>query len=297
MERISTAIASEPIRHRPYIIHKPMQRYICNFLLILIPCLNLAGCAGFLSEPEDEHADWSAERFYQEAKTALDKENYQTAIKLYEQLEARYPFGITAAQAQIDIAYAYYKFDEAESALAAADRFIKLHPRNPHVDYAYYLKGLVNFYRGGGLIDRFLPVDKSQRDPGAAREAYANFTELINKFPESRYLPDAKQRIMALRNNLALYEIHVARYYMKRNAYLAAAERCNQVIEKYQRTPAVPHALMIMEQAYRKLGLDELAQSAARVYRINYGEAPPPDTKKPATTTVEKLWDMIGFDE
>ena len=263
--------------------------------LCLLLSLTLLACATSEKE-DDDKAQWSAEQFYTEAKKKLDDGNYEAAIKEYQQLESRYPFGKYAPQAQLDVAYAYFKYDEPESSLAAINRFIKLHPRNPHVDYAYYLRGLVNYNRDIGLIDRFLPTDPSQRDPGSSKESYRNFRELIEKFPRSQYGSDAQQRMIELRNNAAMHEVHVARYYMKRKAYLAAANRCNRVIEQYQRTPAVPLALEIMKEAYQKLELSELEYTASTVYKKNYIEGdglPPPQSR----SIGRRVWDWVGLDE
>ena len=244
----------------------------------------------------DKYTDWDAKQFQTEAKKAMEAENYRKAIELYEKLESRYPFGEHAAQMQLDIAYAYFKNDEPDAAIAAADRFIKIHPRNPSVDYAYYLKGLVNYNRSIGFIERYLPTDISQRDPGNARQAYSIFEELLRRFPISKYAPDAKQRMIALRNNLAMYEIHVARFYLRRRAYIAAANRASNVIEQYQRTPAVPYALQIMQEAYTKLGMDNLAGDAERVYAQNYPDGPPA-TEFKQKTIVQDIWDFIELDK
>jgi len=195
--------------------------------------------------------------------------DYEQAIELYEKLEARYPFGRYATQAQLDVAYAYYQYDEPESALAALDRFIKLHPRNSHVDYAYYLKGIVNFNRSIGFVDRFIPSDVSQRDAGAAMDSFDDFSELVRKFPNSKYTKDARKRLLYLRNNIAKHEVHVARYYLDRGAYLAAANRGVYVVENYQRAPAVREALQTMIEAYDKLGLERLSADARRVLAVN----------------------------
>lgn len=269
-------------------------------LWVLTFALLLGGCALFGKDKEesDEYADWTAERFFTEAKQALNEKRYDKAVKLYEKLEARYPFGQYATQAQLDIAYAYYKNDEPDSAIAATDRFIKLNPTHKNVDYAYYLKALVNYNRDIGFIDRFLPTDPSQRDPGSALESYKEFEELIRRFPHSQYVDDARQRVVALRNNLALYEIHVADFYMRREAYLAAARRCAEVIRNYQRTQAVPPALQIMERAYRKLGMDDLADDAARVYALNYAEGVPGQAKELVEPPVmERLWRFVGIED
>jgi len=257
----------------------------------------LSGCST-VAKDEDEQADLTAEQLYTEAKQALAEKSYDKAIKLYEKLEARYPFGNYATQAQVDVAYAYYKNNEPDSALAAADRFIKLNPSHPRVDYAYYLKGLINYNRGISFIDRFLPTDSSQRDPGSAREAFRDFNELLAKYPHSQYAEDARLRIIALRNNLAMYEYHVADFYLRRGAYIAAARRCTEIIQKYERTQAVPLALKLMEEAYRKLDMNDLADDAARVYTLNYGENAPGQQKGSMyeLSPAEKAWDFLGFD-
>lgn len=238
--------------------------------LILALTLWLAGCAWLDKAPEEPKTDWSVEQYYSEAKAALDAGKYQEAIALYEQLEARYPFGTYAQQALLESAYAYYKFNEPESALAALDRFLRLYPLNPNIDYAYYLKGLVNFNRGVGLIERYIPRDESQRDPGSAQEALKDFKLLVTRFPKSKYAKDAAQRIVYLRNRLAQHEINVAQYYMRRGAYIGAIGRTQYVVENYQRTPAVPKALIIMARAYKILGLSELKEGALRVLESNF---------------------------
>ena len=281
-----------------------MRLILIKFLFICCLGLSLQGC-GTLQElfssdssssDEDEYADWTAEKFRTEAKAAVDAGSYEKAIKLYEALESRYPFGEDSAQTQLDIAYAYFKNNDPDSAIAAADRFIKMNPRSPGVDYAYYLKGLVNYNRGIGFIDRFLPTDTSQRDPGTARDALNNFEELIRRFPQSKYVPDARLRMIALKNNLAMYEVHVARYYMKRKAYVAAANRASTVIEKYQRTPAVPYALLVLQEAYTKLDMLDLAKDATRVYELNYPNGPPVPEHESSTIS-HKIWDFIGLEK
>lgn len=281
-----------------------MRLILIKFLFIFCLSLSLQGCGTLQSlmgsdsdsSEEDEYATWNAEQFRAQAKAAVDSGNYDKAIKLYEALESRYPFGEDSAQTQLDVAYAYYKNDDPESAVAAADRFIKTNPRNSSVDYAYYLKGLVNYNRGIGFIDRFLPTDTSQRDPGDARTAYENFAELIRRFPASKYVPDARQRMIALNNNLAMHEVHVARFYIKRKAYIAAVNRAAGVVEKYQRTPAVPYALQIMQEAYTELGMTDLAKDTASVYELNYPNGPPVAEHKEATFS-HKVWDFIGLEK
>lgn len=250
------------------------------------------------SHADDEYVNWSAQKFYREAKNELMDGNYDKAVKLYEKLEARYPFDKLATQAQLEVAYAYYKKNESDSALAAADRFIKLNPTHPQVDYAYYLRGLINYNKGRSFVDRFLPTDSSQRDPGSAREGLRDFNELIAKFPNSKYSEDARKRVAAMRNNLAMYEVNVADFYMRRGAYVAAARRCTEVLEKYPRTQAIPRALTIMQDAYRKLELNDLANDAARVYALNFGEGAKIPYAEPQRelTPAETAWDFIGLD-
>jgi len=281
-----------------------MRFFLLKIFSIISLALILQGCEtlknlnfGDSVSDDAKYSGWDAEQFQTEAKKAMDSENYQKAIELYEKLEARYPFGDHAAQTQIDLAFAYYKNNEPEAAIAAAERFIKVYPRNSSVDYAYYLKGLVNYNRGIGFLERFLPTDASQRDPGNSQDAYDNFAELLRRFPDSTYAPDTRQRMLYLRNNLAMYEVHVARFYMQREAYIAAVNRAGYVVKKYQRTPAVPLALEIMQAAYLKLGLDDLAKDTARVYAQNFPKgAPPPPQLPDDSGIVRAVWDFIGFD-
>ena len=274
-----------------------MRITILHALVILT--LLLSGCTLFSDKESNkkEHADWSAKEFYFAAKESMRAENWEKAIRFYEIIQTRFPYGVYATQAQLDIAYAYYKFDEPDQAIAAAERFIKLHPTNEHVDYAYYLKALVNYNRGVGFLERFLPTDSSQRDPGAARDSFKGFETLIRKFPNSRYVDDSRQRMVALRNNLAMYEIHVARYYIKREAFVAAADRGIYVIEHFQRTPAVPLALKMMEKAYNSMGLKGLADDAARVYAYNYANGIPNYQELDDDSALESIWTFFGMDE
>ena len=287
-----------------------LQRGVYSMRLLLVKTVFIAVLAWMLqgcetldvfsgkdtpANKEDEYAGWDEKKFLDKANESLEGKGFQKAVTLYEALEARYPFGDYAPQAQLNVAYAYYKNDDPEAAIAAADRFIKTHPRNPSVDYAYYLKGLVNYNRGIGFIDRFLPTDSSQRDPGSARDSYDNFQELLRRFPNSHYAEDAKLRMIALRNNLAMYEIHVADFYMRRSAYEAAVNRANHVIKEYQRTPAVPLALQVMQDGYRKLGLNDLAADAERVYKLNYPNGAPMGDYKD-DSVMQKVWDNLGLD-
>jgi len=242
-------------------------------LLFFLPCFY--GCSLFPNlEEADETKDWSASKFFSEAKTAAADGDYDTAIKYYETLQARFPFGRYSQQAQLEVAYAYYKFDEPDSSIAACDRFIKENPRHPTVDYAYYLKGLVNFNRGLGFIDRFVPTDTSQRDPGSARESFKDFSTLLARYPSSKYAKDTRQRMVFLRNTLAQHEVNVADYYMKRHAFIASSNRAKEVIENFEHTPAAADALAILMESYTSLGLADLSSDARRVLQLNYPEHP-----------------------
>ena len=249
------------------------MRHASRIIILAFAASLLAGC-GFFGDKPDVTRDWPVQRLYGEAKAALDAGDYETAIDYYEKLESRYPFGRFAQQAQIDVAYAYWKNDEPASAIAAADRFIKLPPRHPNVDYAYYLKGLVNFEQGRSFMDRIVPRDMSQRDPGSVRESFDAFSELVRLYPQSRYADDARQRMLYLKDLLARHEVHVADYYMRRGAYVAAANRARFVVENYQRSPAIPDALVIMAKAYRLMDLDDLSADALRVLELNYPDHP-----------------------
>ncbi|MEE8234538.1 MAG: outer membrane protein assembly factor BamD [Gammaproteobacteria bacterium] len=246
-----------------------MKKTIASFLTILA----LSACSYF-EEKEDVAEKWPAERLYAEARGALDSGSYEKAVELYEKLEARFPFGTYGQQAILDLAYAYHKSDEPDAAISTAERFIKLYPQNAHVDYAYYLKGLTNFQRGKGFAERILPMDESQRDPASSLQAFEDFSELVKRYPDSQYAEDAKLRMTYLRNILAEHEIHVAHYYMRRGAFVAAANRARYVVEKYPRTPSIPDALVIMAKAYKVMELTELSTDALRVLELNYPNHP-----------------------
>lgn len=240
--------------------------------LALLLALWLAGC-GLLPEVQDETRGWSAQKLYSAAKEALDENDYEKAIKYYETLEARYPYGRYAQQAQLEIAYAYYKSREPASALAACDRFIKLHPNHPHVDYAYYLKGLINFNDDLGFLGFLVKQDLTDRDPQAARDAFEAFKELVTRFPDSKYTPDALARMRYLVNALAAHEAAVAHYYYRRGAYVAAVNRAQNLIKQYPQAPANEDALAILWRAYDKMGLNDLRDDSRRVLERNFPDS------------------------
>ncbi len=247
-------------------------RKMKRILALLFTAALLSGC-GLLPEQIDDTKNWSAAKLYTTAKEALNEGNYPVAIQMFEKLEARFPYGPYAQQAQLEVAYAYYKDNEPVSAIAACDRFIKLHPNHANVDYAYYLKGLANFVEDQTLLAGFADQDMSERDPRSAREAFDAFKELATLFPQSKYSPDAVARMKYLVNALAAHEVHVARYYYKRGAYVAAANRGKHVMQHYNQAPALEEALAIMASSYDKLGLADLRDDARRVLKQNFPDS------------------------
>jgi len=248
-----------------------MKFSIFQLPVVAILLLLLSGCSLFDGEEEDEFAGLSTEeQFYQRALGQLNGQNFRGSITTYQALESRFPFGRFAAQAQIEIVYAYYRNQDMEAARAAADRFIRLHPDNENVDYAYYMKGLASFEDGSGLFARFLPVDHTKRDPGRAQESFSDFAQLLALYPDSPYAADARSRMVYLRNNLAAYEIHVANYYLERLAYIAALRRGQYVVENFQGTPAVADGVAIMVEAYLRMGLSDLADTSLALLKENY---------------------------
>ncbi len=240
-----------------------------RLLLALFAAALFAGCSSLPAE-HDETAGWSANRLYTAAREAQTEGAWETAVKMLEKLEARYPYGRYAQQAQLELAYVYWKSGEPGSSLAAADRFIKMHPNHPAVDYAIYLKGLVNFNEDLGLLGHISNQDLTERDPKAAREAFESFKELVTRFPDSKYAPDSIKRMNYLVNALASLEVHVARYYLKRGAYIAAANRAQVAVETYPHAPAIEEALYILVLAYEKLEMKELRDDAERVLKQNF---------------------------
>ena len=238
-------------------------------LIAVAITVSLSGC-GLLPEVQDETAGWSAQKLYSAAKDNLNEGDFEKAIKLYETLEARYPYGRYAQQAQLEIAYSYYKDNEPISAIAACDRFIKLHPNHPNVDYAFYLKGLANFVEDESLLSQISSQDMAERDPKAARDSFLSFKELITRFPESKYAADAQARMKYLVNAIAQNEVFVAKYYLKREAYIAAANRAKSVVNSYPEAPAVEEALAVMVVAYDKLGINDLRDDTLKVLKLNY---------------------------
>ena len=246
-----------------------MRRFPVSILIVFL--LVLSGCA---SVDEDATKGWSAQRLYDEGKTALANKEYTKAVEYFEKLEARYPYGPYAEQAMLEIAYAYYRSDEMASAIAAANRCLRVHPTHPHVDYAYYLKGLASFDEERSSLEKIFGAgDPSKRDPKALRDAYDAFKEVVQRFPNSKYLEDSRKRLVSLQNALAMSDVHAARYYYSRGAYVATVNRTKSVIENYQRTPAVEDALGLQALAYRQMNLTVLMNDTRRVLEKNFPQS------------------------
>jgi len=234
-----------------------------------------SGCSWF-SKGDDGSVDLgdptaSAAELYDDASSAMSRADYETAIQKYETLEGRYPFGAYTEQAQIEVAYAYYKYDEPDSAIAAADRYLQLHPRGENVPYALYLKGLANMSRGDSLINKIAPPDLSKRDQSVLEAAYRAFSRLVQQYPDSQYVDDASRRLIDVRNALARHEVYVAEYYMRRGAWLAAANRAQRALEKYDGSTATIPALELLVRAYDKLGLEQEKADAQQVLERTRG--------------------------
>lgn len=234
---------------------------------LLALSLTLGACS---STPKDITAGWSPERIYSEARDEVNAGAWDKAIGLFEKLEGRAAGTPLAQQAQVEKAFAQYRNGDKPQALATLDRFIRLHPASPGVDYALYLKGLVNFNGNTGLFSFITSQDLSERDQKAAKDAYESFKELTNRFPDSKYTPDARQRMVYIVNSLAAYEVHVARYYASRGAHVAAVNRAQQAISEYQGVPAVEEALAILVSSYDAMGMSQLRDDAQRILEKNY---------------------------
>jgi len=265
-----------------------------KYILILTFTLLLNACAIFGDPTEiDDTKGLSAERIYQMGAEKMTDKDYEKAIVYFQKLESRYPHGKYATQAQLETAYAHYKKQDPVLAVAAADRFIKLHPNHPNVDYAYYLKGLAIFTERG-IIEKATKQQISDRDPRSMKDSFITFKELVTRYPKSRYAKDATQRMIYLANNLSGHELHVARYYMKRQAYLAAVNRTKYVLENYPQSPDIEEALVIQISAYDLLGLEDLKTDTLRVLQKNYPASPMLGKGAPADERVWwKFWESL----
>jgi outer membrane protein assembly factor BamD len=226
------------------------------------------------------------EVLYKQARQALRSYDFNTAIKTYEALTARFPFTNEARQARLDLIYAYYRAGESESAIDAADQFVRENPTHPRVDYAWYVKGLTDFERTPNILERMFRVDLTERPPTTARKSFAAFKTVVEQFPKSDYAHDARKRMIFLRNRLADYEVHVASYYLRRGAFVAAAQRAKGAIEQYDGAPAIREALAILIESYDRLGLKELAEQSRTVYQANFQD----DVRQAQAETHKSWW-------
>jgi len=273
-------------------------------LLILLLLLTLSSCStikGLFGDDEDEDPsiakDRTAQQLYQKANGEMRANRLADAVESYTLLESRYPFGRYAQQAQLELTFLHYRRSNMDDAVNSAERFIKLNPQHPNVDYAYYMKGLANFDKSKTFINFVLPRNPSDKDPAPLLASFETFKELIQKFPDSQYSDDAKQRMIYLRNELAEYELTVADFYMRRGAYVAAANRAKYVMERYQGAPAMPQAVYTLELAYRQLGINDLAYDSHKVYANNFlsedGTLLNPDYATTKISCATNVWDRV----
>lgn len=255
-------------------------------LVLAATILTTTGCR----KDKDQQDSRNAAQLYEDAKGYLDNQSWGRAIQSYKMLQTRYPFGRYTEQSMLDLSYAYFKGGDEQSALSTLDRFIRTYPAHPNVDYAYYLKGLVNYEQNLGFLARMMPTRVRDRDQSSARDAFLDFSELLRRFPDSRYVPDARQRMVFLRNNLASYEILVADYYIRRKAYIAAVNRARYVLEVYPNTPETVEALVILHKAYIELELPKLADSSWEVLELNFPDHYYVQGKKQKRSWVSRLW-------
>lgn len=252
--------------------HSPWRLSLLGLVI-----LSLVGCKNFLKQDDNPFKDLTADELYAEAQNALKKHEYTSAIKRLEAMDSMYPFHDKTEQAQLELIYAYYEKEDFGSCAATAERFIHLYPRSNRVDYAYYMKGMANFRQLRGALAEIVPMDLAWRDPGTQSQAYSDFATLVERYPSSKYTPNAKQRMIYLRNLFAAREMHTANYYYYRQMYVAASERANYVVRNYSQSSSARPALGLLYYAYLKLGMKEAAQDALSVYQSTYHRMP----KKP----------------
>jgi outer membrane protein assembly factor BamD len=243
---------------------------IKNLLLLACAAVAVAGCG---NRRDDVVQDFGAEGFYERGLEAMEAGNYVGAVGYFLQLEARYPFSNVTRQAQLDLIYLYYRSNQPEAAIDAAEEFERENPTHARVDYCLYMKGLVYFDDAPNILERMFKVDLTVRPPKDTLRAFSTFQELIRRFPDSRYVDDARRRMIFLRNRLANYENHVAQYYVDRGAYIAAVNRAKYALEHYPGAPELEQTLRLMITAYEQLGMVDLAADTERVLRESFGDA------------------------
>ncbi len=242
-----------------------------SYTFIILASFSFIGCA---SKGLDKMDVWSAKKLYVEARSELNVGNYDSAVSIYQKLSSRFPFGKYAQQGSLDVAYAHWKNGDSGIALASLDRYNKLYPSQDGSDYALYLRGLINFNENQTLFSAITGEDMAERDAEAGRIAFASFKRLVKNFPDTPYKEDAIKRMKFLRNVLAENEAHVARYYMRRKAYIASLNRSKVILSQYDGTPAIEEALALMVTIYEILGLQDLSSDSLRVLELNYPLSP-----------------------
>ncbi|MBT8049242.1 MAG: outer membrane protein assembly factor BamD [Xanthomonadales bacterium] len=270
--------------------HSVLFRNVRWTRILALSMLGLVLCVSGCRKDKDFQGEMSAEELYQQATKSLNARNWGRAASAYKALQTRYPFGRYTEQSMLDLSYVYFKGGQPENALSTLDRFIRTYPAHPSVDYAYYLKGLVNYEQNLGFLEKMMPERVRDRDQSMASDSFMDFSELIRRFPDSRYVPDARQRMIFLRNNLAAYEITVAEYYMRRKAYIAAANRARYALETYPNTPQNAQALIVLHKAYTELDLPDLAESSMAVLALNYPDNYYVLGKKKKRSWADRLW-------
>ncbi len=241
-----------------------------SFIILFVSLLFLTACATTPTDPSIVYRGQSESKIFNDGQTAMLKKDYDVAAKHFEGLNSLYPYGKYAQQAQLDLIYSYYKQQDTASSIIAADRYIHLYPRGKNVDYAYYMRGLMNFTENRGAIESYFGIDFAKRDLSNAKQAYADFDRLITYFPHSKYAPYARQHMVVIRNMLARHELYAAQFYYDHEAYIAAANRANGIVSHYQQTPSVPKALVLLVKSYRKLNLPEKANNVLKVLTLNF---------------------------
>ena len=262
-------IADQPARMRA----SPTPRGLVRFSFLLLIAL-LGGCGLFGKKKADPMETLPVGELYQRGVTAIDNEDWNIASRTFERLIGRFPFGPYSEQSQLNLTYAQYKNNKPDEAYSTVNRFVRTYPTHKNIDYAYYLRGLINFNREGDLLARWVGLDMTKRDQAFVRQSFDDFADLLRRYPNSRYVPDARQRLVFLRNGIAQSELSIALFYLRRGAYVAAANRAKSVVESYPRTPQVGDALAIMSESYRELGQEVLATDTERVLKLNYPNHP-----------------------
>lgn len=246
-----------------------MKKMLCVLSIAAVLGGSLTACSTS-TDPSEAYKGESPQQIYAKGKTALQDRSYNEAVKRFEALDVQYPFGNETEQGQLYLIYAYYMKEDYTLSVSAADRFIRLHPTSPHVDYAYYMRGVSDFYQNMGVLEKLFSIDLATRDLTQIQKSYNDFNELTVNFPNSRYVPPAHQYMVYLRNVLADHELNVAKYYYNRKAYVAAANRASGLVAHYQGAPDVVDGLVIMAKSYRKLGMTKLEQDTLSVLKYNY---------------------------